>query len=71
MRGSGPGIAKVVALTQLIWSYVPNLYSLIEITTIGIPIINKYGEERERYIVMLKVTLTLDEDQIDPWTIGF
>ena len=71
MRGAGSAIANVVALTELIRSCISNLYTLSEITTIGQPIKTKYGEEWERNIVMLKVTLTLDEDQIDPWTIGF
>jgi len=44
---------------------------LNEITTIDEPFTNRAGEERERKIVMLKVTLTLDENQIDPTIVGF
>jgi DNA-binding protein len=70
LRGAGQAIANVVALTQLIRSKIPNLYTLTEITTITEPYKSK-DQTRERNIIMLKVTLTLDENQLDSSLIGY
>ena len=63
LRGAGAAIPNIVPLAELIRRKVLGLHQNTEITTLKVMEFSKRsGEEEERTIVMLKVTLSMNPD---------